>query len=212
MPLVGTINKTNIFIIVVVLLTATYSYLFYQPAQNPEEPSTNETIPVTEEVLIIETHEELKKTSTAPSLNPKFPQCFNHYEYTILSEILNKLYLDSDVCIGPKCSLHINKKQTDAKETTGLIVAYVAICALLISLVAAVLELIKAKKDPVQNKSKPELSRRCSLADLTLLRHSRRESLMRRDSSLSMSVSETPGRVSLKNIGRKMSRPRLRVN
>lgn len=68
--------------------------------------------------------------------------------------------------------------------------------------------------------TKPELTRRCSLADLTVLRHHRRESMMRRDSAMHMSIdngSTVPGsgnchRVPLKTMGTLSIRPKLRVD
>lgn len=205
------VNITSVAVVIIVASLTVASYLIYQPAKKPEEVPEQQNTTVAEEVPITKTI-ETKKVSFMPTLNPKFPQCYVHYEYTVLSNILNEFYLKSDECTELKCHSRNNKKDSHSTETTGLIVAYVAISVLLISLIAAFLEVIRAKKDPVQNRTKPELSRRCSLADLTLLRHSRRESLMRRDSSMSLSIPESSGRVPMKNIGRKMSRPRLRVN
>lgn len=183
---------------------AIVSCLFYNPKNEINKPQDHNST-VTQE-HVINTTNIIKHEKTKPILNPTFPRCHTHHIYTVLEGILIELYLKSHKCEGPKCKM----KEKITTQNTGLIVAYAAVLLLLVSLLAAFIEVLKAKKDPIQNKSKPELSRRCSLADLTVLRHSRRESLMRRDSSLT--IGESSGRVSLKMIGRKMSRPRLRVN
>ncbi|KAJ8965109.1 hypothetical protein NQ314_004333 [Rhamnusium bicolor] len=54
---------------------------------------------------------------------------------------------------------------------------------LITSVGAALIELYKAKKQPPKKNGKNPLSRKCSLADLTVMKHNRKE-LIRRDSIL----------------------------
>ncbi|KAF5293683.1 hypothetical protein FQA39_LY03168 [Lamprigera yunnana] len=82
-------------------------------------------------------------------------------------------------------------------EPKGYVVIYIAVGLLLVSLVAAFLDVYKVKGKPC--KSKPPLTKRCSLADLTVLRHTRRES-MKKDSMYD------DHRIPLKLLGRKVSR------
>lgn len=130
-------------------------------------------------------------------------------------------------------------------ETRTTILVYAAVVLLLASLGAAFIEVWRArgslsehtpppgvpltpsgtasgKSIPGTIREKPELSRRCSLADLTVLRHNRRESMMRRDSVMHMSIDNgTNGpiaahhtRIPLKLLGTVTppNRPRLRVD
>lgn len=195
-----------LFVIVITLFTLT-SYLLYQPTKRPNKSLANQNTTIHVEAVINETV-TLKKEIIKPLLNPRFPQCYTQIEYSMLSQILYEYHLNSNSCVGSKCTVK-TKKNVTSKETASLICVYVGVALLLISLIAAVLELVKAIKNPVQTKGKPELSRRCSLADLTVLRHNRRESMVRKDSTLS--IEDSSKRTSLKTIGRKMSRPRLRI-
>lgn len=77
-------------------------------------------------------------------------------------------------------------------ESTESMVVYVAVGLLLISLGAALLEVFKFTNQPTTTKAKPALNRSCSLADLTVMRHNRKE-LMRRDSMLEGSSLEARG-------------------
>lgn len=204
-------NPVTISILAIVFTAlAIASCLFYNPTNDINKQSEILNSTVVEPVVTNATN-IVKIKKTKPLLNPMFPRCYTHHIYTALSGILTDLHKKHYKCINGKCTAR-NSKQIATKETTGLIFAYAAVALLLISLFAAFVEVYKAKKETVKSKGKPELSRRCSLADLTVLRHNRRESFMRRDSSLSLSIGESSGRVSLKSIGRKMSRPRLRVN
>ncbi|KAI4456318.1 calpain-7 [Holotrichia oblita] len=92
-------------------------------------------------------------------------------------------------------------------ETTESMVIYIAVGLLLVSLGAALLEVFKNVNQPTI-KTKPALNRSCSLADLTVMRHNRKE-LMRRDSMLEGSSLEA--RNASKQLGRKVSRPLLRL-
>ncbi|KAJ8941620.1 hypothetical protein NQ318_000326, partial [Aromia moschata] len=76
---------------------------------------------------------------------------------------------------------------------------------LILSVGAALLELYKAKKQSPDGNGKHPLSRKCSLADLTVMKHQRKE-LIRRES-----IMEIPEEGShTKPPGRKVSRPPLR--
>lgn len=56
---------------------------------------------------------------------------------------------------------------------------------LVTSLGAALLEYYKAKIKPTKKDGKPPLSRKCSLADLTVMKHHRKE-MIRRDSLMNV--------------------------
>lgn len=73
------------------------------------------------------------------------------------------------------------------------------------SLGAALLEYYKAKVEPTKKDGKSSLSRKCSLADLTVMKHHRKE-MIRRDSL--MEVPEERH----KQLGREVSRSNLRFD
>lgn len=100
-----------------------------------------------------------------------------------------------------------NRPKPKKSETTESMVIYIAVGLLLVSLGAALLEVFKNVNQPTV-KTKPALNRSCSLADLTVMRHNRKE-LMRRDSMLEGSSLEA--RNASKQLGRKVSRPLLRL-
>lgn len=101
------------------------------------------------------------------------------------------------------------KSRKSQSETTESMVVYVAVGLLLVSLGAALLEVFKFVNQPAV-KTKPALNRSCSLADLTVMRHNRKE-LMRRDSMLEGGSGNWETRASSKQLGRKVSRPLLRL-
>lgn len=84
---------------------------------------------------------------------------------------------------------------------------YVVGGLLVTSLGAALVELYKAKKQIPKKNGKCPLSRKSSLADLTVMKHQRKE-LIRRESI--MEVPEENPRI--KQLGRKVSRPPLRLD
>ncbi|GJQ86381.1 hypothetical protein Trydic_g4955 [Trypoxylus dichotomus] len=88
-----------------------------------------------------------------------------------------------------------NRHKSKAENTESMVV-YVAVGLLLISLGAALLEVFKFSNQPATIKTKPTLNRSCSLADLTVMRHNRKE-LMRRDSMLEGSSLEARGAAKL---------------
>lgn len=145
------------------------------------------------------------------------------------------------------CPQSVASVALSESETRTTILVYAAVVLLLASLGAAFIEVWRARRsltEPTPSpgvpltpsgstgktiagagtiREKPELSRRCSLADLTVLRHNRRESMMRRDSVMHMSIDNgTSGpisshhtRIPLKLLGTVTvppNRPRLRVD
>lgn len=73
------------------------------------------------------------------------------------------------------------------------------------SLGAALLEYYKAKLQPTKKDGKPPLSRKCSLADLTVMKHHRKE-MIRRDSMMEVPAERH------KLLGRDVSRSNLRFD
>ncbi|KAJ3645114.1 hypothetical protein Zmor_022801 [Zophobas morio] len=194
------------FFKVVVVIVFVYPFLHYalfkgddvQPAENKTEPATNET-----EVPI-----EVKPVPVV-----RQPTCPVSYLLVILQELCTDLHLQHEQCTPEdfydleKHKLPRNNAKNTTGEPRGTIVGCVAAGLLLTSLGAAFLELYKAKSHtPVKN-TKPMISRKCSLADLTVLKHNRKE-LVRRESI--MEIPETGG--TLKPLGRKVSRPPLRLD
>lgn len=138
------------------------------------------------------------------------PSCPSSYLVeTIFPQLLRDLYIKKEMCRPedinnpekhklPKPALRKN----ETANPRGTIVAYFVVGLLLTSLGAAFLEAFKAKgQSPA--KSKTPLTRKCSLADLTVLRHTRKE-LVRGES-----LSEAPE--AFKSSGRTLSRPPLRL-
>lgn len=133
----------------------------------------------------------------------------------VLPTILQHLYEKHSLCTPEdvhneakhRIPSKIASKTSKMNEPRAVMVIYIAIGLLLTSLGAALLDFFRAKSD--QNsadgaKKKHMLTRKCSLADLTVLRHSRKES-MRKDSIYD-------GNPTNQVIGRKVSRPPLRLD
>lgn len=132
------------------------------------------------------------------------PNCtMEEYVLDTLREISSELYLRSVSCAPGDVNDAVPLAKRPVEETRGNSVIYIAVGLLLMSLVVAFLDVYKVKGKPL--KSKPQLTKRCSLADLTVLRHSRRES-MKKDSMMD------DHRVPLKLLGRKMSRAPLHLD
>lgn len=227
------VQQITLFLIVITGLAVT-CYLFYQQSGKRSNKQLNNETEENEDSTMMMTIENDNKQNTnnsssktieakkdvvinkKPSLNPRFPQCYlESIKYTALSEILYELHLNSNSCVGANCfnsnknkNNHRTKNTITSKETTGLIVTYLAVGVLFIGLAAAFLEVVKAKQEIKVQSKKPELTRRCSLAELNVLRHNRMEMMTRRDSTI---TEESTKRVPLGTIGRKSSRPRLRV-
>lgn len=194
--------------VVTLLLYSVAHYSFYSPQASDDLAETNATIEanVTEELPVNKTRMVIRKIILQPS-------CPISYIKTIFQELLLDLYFKKEGCT-PEDVLNTEKHKIPRplprpNKTTnprGTIVVYFAVGLLLASLGAACLEVFKAKGQS-GCKSKAPLTRKCSLADLTVLRHSRKE-LVRRESVLE-GVVEHQG--SLKTLGRKVSRPPLRL-
>lgn len=195
-------------VVVALLLYSVAQYSFYSPDTDDGSTESNATTKVntTEEIPANKSRVIIKKVILQPS-------CPLSYIHTIFQELLLDLYFKKKGCT-PEDILNIEKHKIPRppprpNKTTnprGTIVVYFAVGLLLASLGAACLEVFKAKGQ-TSCKSKAPLTRKCSLADLTVLRHSRKE-LVRRESILE-GVVEHHG--SLKTLGRKVSRPPLRL-
>lgn len=103
-----------------------------------------------------------------------------------LKNISSELYIKKGICT-PEDVNNIKKhsvpnmaSNNNIGEPRSHFVIYIAVGLLLTSLLAAFLDVYKVKG---RAKTKPQLTKRCSLADLTVLRHSRRES-MKKDSMM----------------------------
>lgn len=128
---------------------------------------------------------------------------------TILDQLLEE-YILNTTCCSPedvdneeKHKIPANSaRRSTPSDPRANIVSFVTVGFLIVSLVATFLELYKAKKRPPA-KTKAPLTRNCSLADLTILKHQRKE-LIRRDSILE-------GHEESKQPGRMMSRPTFRL-
>lgn len=135
------------------------------------------------------------------------PNCtMKGYILSTLGEISSELYIRRTTCAPEDVNnllKHAVPTKKKSREPRGNSVIYIAVGLLLSSLIVAFLDVYKVKGKP--SKSKPQLTKRCSLADLTVLRHSRRES-MKKDSMMD------DHRVPLKLLGRKMSRAPLHLD
>lgn len=150
---------------------------------------------------------------------PKQPHCTSEEHITeVLTELIDQLKkanLRKFVCKpedfiaeqSQEISLDVN---SDSAPTQNILteprthfVIYIAVGLLLVSLLTAFVDVYKVKGKPC--KIKPQLTKRCSLADLTVLRHSRRES-MKKD----FITEEQRGPQKLQ--GMKVSRPLLHFN
>lgn len=130
--------------------------------------------------------------------------------HVVLAGVINDMKFRNEKCV-PEDFNNLEKhrlprlKNNKNPDSQGTMAVYISVGLLLFSLGAAFLEFYKAKVQPTNNsKNKPVLTRRCSLADLTVLRHSRKESMKRESGDQEM-------RGPLKLLGRKVSRPPLRL-
>jgi hypothetical protein len=142
------------------------------------------------------------------------PSCPPFQPRGVLRELCEDLFVRREQCTPEdfhdleKHKLPRPQTRNDTKgEPRGTIVGCVAAGLLLTSLGAAFVELYRAKSQTTVKTTKPPMSRRCSLADLTVLKHNRKE-LVRRESI--MEIPESGG--SIKQLGRKVSRPPLRLD
>ncbi|KAK9883524.1 hypothetical protein WA026_001700 [Henosepilachna vigintioctopunctata] len=115
------------------------------------------------------------------------PHCPISYLSIILQELCDEFIFKATTCIPEdrenmdkhKVSMKLSPKNSTANPRDN-IVGFLTAVLLMVSLVAAFIELYKAKKQ-APLKSKAPLTRKCSLADLTVLKHYRKEKT-RRDS------------------------------
>lgn len=199
-------------IIIVLCVYPIIQYGFYSDnsADLPQETSnTSRIIDSNNSAVVNKSDAASKRRLTLV----KQPTCSNKYaEETKLKEILRELYTKKEMCT-PEDVNNMEKhriprlppKRNETSNPRGTIVVYFAVGLLLTSLGAACLEFFKAKGQ-LPEKSRATLTRKCSLADLTVLRHTRKE-LGRRESV--MEGLEHPG--SLRASGRKVSRLPLRL-
>lgn len=194
-------------VVIALLLYSVMHYSFYSnDASETNTTFENTTNSTPAEAPANKTRIVLKRIVLQPS-------CPISYIHTLLQEMLVDLYFKKEGCI-PEDVANIEKhkiprslpRSNKTANPRGTIVVYFAVGLLLASLGAACLEVFKAKGQ-THCKAKAPLTRKCSLADLTVLRHSRKE-LVRRESILE-GVVEHHG--SLKTLGRKVSRPPLRL-
>ncbi|KAF2885928.1 hypothetical protein ILUMI_20245 [Ignelater luminosus] len=173
--------------LLIVSCTLLYVYTSYQA-----KPDNNITFPViTSSADTIVNKQDVNDTRDITAFSRKHiqvqPHCtIKEYFDEKLKEISEELYIKKQLCTLN--DFHSDEKNdvpnlasTNHKvpEPRGHFVIYIAVGLLLTSLVAAFVDVYKVKGKP--SKTKPQLTKRCSLADLTVLRHSRRES-MRKDS------------------------------
>lgn len=209
-------TSTTIFVITNILFA--YMGVHYlasvliNPATNQNStltPVPNVTNDLNESIAV----EKKIKAKTSTKLVPRQPACPKIYKFSILDEILLDLYIENEMC-RPEDVHNLRKhriprnisKNNKSDEPRGTMVVYIAVALLLTSLLTAILELYKAKGYSA-SKTKPPLTRKCSLADLTVLKHNRKE-LMRRDTMWEIPEGKDPSTL----LGRKVSRPPLRLD
>ncbi|XP_050298794.1 uncharacterized protein LOC126737789 isoform X2 [Anthonomus grandis grandis] len=114
----------------------------------------------------------------------------------------------------PKFYYQNSLKNNSNNDTQNTIVNFIIAALLLTSLGAALLEFYRAKIVPRTDDkkgNKGNLSRKCSLADLTVLKHHRKE-LIRRESVLEQHPEEPGSHGSSQQGRRNSSRPQLRLD
>lgn len=210
---IATCAAIKVLIIVIVCLYSGVHFGFYSKSANETSDSATN---LSGEAFLNETNKSdqtAKSPRTIKQEVVKQPSCPSSYMWrAVLQEILQTLYVKREMCT-PQDIHNIEKhripkppaKRNETSNPRGTIVVYFSVGLLLASLVAAFLESVKARGQS-SKKQKATLTRKCSLADLTVLRHNRKE-LVRRESVLE--GVEHPG--SLKTSGRKVSRPPLRL-
>ncbi|XP_015838507.1 uncharacterized protein LOC107398576 isoform X2 [Tribolium castaneum] len=197
----GTVLICKVVIVAVFVYPLLHYTLLHQSADpEPEVAPENQTEPT-------------QNTKAGERIVLEQPSCPLSYLQVILQDLCRELFLRHEQCTPEdvdnleKHKLPKIPAKNNTSEPRGTIVGCVAAGLLLTSLGAAFLELYKAKSQtPVKN-TKPTMSRKCSLADLTVLKHNRKE-LVRRESI--MELPENGGH--LKQLGRKVSRPPLRLD
>ncbi|KAJ8972426.1 hypothetical protein NQ317_012444 [Molorchus minor] len=121
----------------------------------------------------------------------KQPSCQKSYIIIILREICSELYTKKELCTPKDYYSRDETKRRDSKFKSNspkevqvpAIVNYAIGGLLIASVAAALLELYKAKRPKIAEKN--PTSRKCSLADLVVMKHHRKE-LLRRESILEL--------------------------
>ncbi|XP_072385805.1 uncharacterized protein [Diabrotica undecimpunctata] len=185
-----------------------------------------ETIDVSKEIekvtniILTENIEITKDVQVHKKQKDNKNSCNKSYILVIFNEILTELIEENVLCTPndfynlnkhkiPKSAVRNFRKGTYQGKTEAkvpAIVNYAVGIVLMVSLGAAVLELYKAKRQPAKKDGRNSLSRKCSLADLTVMKHHRKE-MVRRESIL-----EVPEEHIHSKLGRKVSRPPLRFD
>ncbi|XP_028137577.1 uncharacterized protein LOC114332065 [Diabrotica virgifera virgifera] len=160
-----------------------------------------ETIDVSKEIekvtdrILTENVEITKDVQVDNKQKDNKNSCNKSYTLVIFNEILTELIEENELCTPndfynsnkhkiPKSAVRNFRKETYQGKTEAkvpAIVNYAVGIVLMVSLGAAVLELYKAKRQPAKKDGKNSLSRKCSLADLTVMKHHRKE-MVRRES------------------------------
>ncbi|KAF5308039.1 hypothetical protein FQR65_LT06413 [Abscondita terminalis] len=173
--------------------------VFYVNTTSRAKPEKDLSSNLTEEVALPR-NKSVKKMRIITQPNCTVQEYINKSLKDILSQLhLKKLLCTPEDVNNVKKHALPNSTVKRSAEPRGHFIIYFAVGLLLASLVAAFLDVYKVKGKPLKNK--PPLTKRCSLADLTVLRHNRRES-MKKDAMID------DHRVSLKLLGRKISRTR----
>lgn len=193
---------------VLVIVLFVYPLLYYTIFNR----SSNEVVVNKTEAIINET-EEVIQPNRVNRIVIVQPSCPISELLLVLQDLCYELFLQHHQCTPDdvhnleKHKLPKIPAKNNTTEPRGTIVGAVAAGLLLTSLGAAFVELYKAKSHTPAKTTKPVMSRKCSLADLTVLKHNRKE-LVRRESILEIPENGGP----LKQLGRKVSRPPLRLD
>lgn len=203
--------QTNAFSISLKVLTGLCMVIYMSTlfTNKDKDVTVASTTPEANQTNVLEIPGNITKRTKSVIIQPS---SLKPDELIILDDILKEYVLEKTMC-RPEDVTNLKKhkvpkamsKTNKITEPKGMMVVYIAVGLLLTSLGAAFVEVFKAKQQPT-TKSKPALARRCSLADLTVLRHNRKE-MMRRDSIMDM----VDHRGAPKLLGRKVSRPPLRL-
>ncbi|XP_023311226.1 uncharacterized protein LOC108911579 [Anoplophora glabripennis] len=198
--------KSVIFILLIVVLARLVLYYPMNDSEGNDFGIKNQTeINRTDENI---SEIELHVTENIVRVEPKIikqPSCPKSDMLVILDEICSDLVLRNELCTPEDFydkrkhrNPRISKKISKNLEPRASIMNYVVGGLLITSLGAALLELYKAKKQVPRRNGKCPLSRKSSLADLTVMKHQRKE-LIRRESIMEL-PEESP---QSKQLGRK---------
>ncbi|XP_044759052.1 uncharacterized protein LOC123316857 [Coccinella septempunctata] len=143
----------------------------------------NATVTVKEEAVSTNETRQVQMRLVVP------PSCPLPETQTVLDELCED-YVFKSICCTPEDFENEDKHKIPRNiasyrapsDPRANIVSFVTVGFLIVSLIATFLELYKAKKQ-APAKAKAPLTRKCSLADLTIMKHQRKE-LVRRDSIL----------------------------